>query len=934
MKSLTKCFGTIAIVISLAFLLIIGAIMVNDVATFAEEGTDKYFYSRISYDSRAEKFYKAFETLATSGEFKKGKIEVNLTQQGVVNPIDVTNYVDSGDTQMVRAYGKGRDSFIMDHPDLFYVDLFGTSISAGMMGQNYTAYLDSSRVLNLYNGEFNSQEKVNEAISTYESKLSQIVTQAQQIEGVKEQITFVNNYLVENVEYSFGTEVIDGKNVDTPDAAYISTAYGSIVNGKAICGGYAKGFKAVMDRLNIPCVCVQGYSKSSTSESFVAHMWNYVEIDSVWYAVDVTWNDSSMQHDKWLLVGGNTLFETHVEDPVISSSNFELSYPAVNPYDFGDNTDKNGMTVNGSYSDSESSGKILTLEVSFDGKGAVELKKENKYMIFRMGYTDKNGIKWLSWYDVLDYGIVYSTPFNDKGELLTCYLHAGIEYIQFAVVDYAPDDDAPDGMHHAFYPNEDKYGENAGKPCYYAYKPENLTEDHFVVEPSSSFRNNGYGSYLPAPGAVSITPSNTAELPVDDTYEMKFVYNDKLELAEGKTLSDVSMGFTTSRDSDLAQKEAIISNFNWDGDKTVTFTFTPSKMYIHYFATYYFIPNALVGETSKKVPDPVSYIFQGKNVVCSKVFNDGRLYMNVFGHPQILDNSDISVTDFKDENGNYFAASQRSQLMLVASKPTSSQQETMDEVLKQETNIQEEDVISSTSYEISLNICGVVRQVPNGSYMQVAFGFPEGYDPNDAGTTFKIYHYKHDNHGNITGVEEIPVIITEYGIIAKVNSFSPFTIVQLKNTSAAVTESNVKNIYAYVNGDVGGTITTEGKGGIAEVNNDNIVYDITAESGYKVGYVKLNGKVLDASNFADGKLTLNKSDIQSSNTLEVAFVTEESANSYSEKGMNVYYGETSDFGTTKNDSNALTIALAVVIPVVLIAGLAVILLVLKKKKSN
>ena len=43
------------------------------------------------------------------------------------------------------------------------------------------------------------------------------------------------------------------------------------------------------------------------------------------------------------------------------------------------------------------------------------------------------------------------------------------------------------------------------------------------------------------------------------------------------------------------------------------------------------------------------------------------------------------VVMLKDENGNYYAASQRSQLMLVATKPNSQQEQKMDEVLKNET---------------------------------------------------------------------------------------------------------------------------------------------------------------------------------------------------------------------------------------------------------
>ena len=749
----------------------------------SEDHAYKYFYERLYNNERAKKFYSAYEALGNSGAFKDGKLEYDLIANGYADVSDVAAYVNGTDNRLVKAFGAGRDAYIMDHPDLFYADLFGTSVSAGQMGKEYAAYLDSSRTLTLYTGDFNSPAAVESAVATYEAKLSEIVSAAKAVGGgnVKDQVEFVNRYISENTEYSFGTEIKDGKNVDTPAAAYISTAYGSLVNGKAICGGYAKGFKAVMDRLEIPCVCVQGYAKSTGSAQYEAHMWNYVEVEGQWYAVDVTYNDTGSQLDKYLLIGGEELQESHMEDRVISTSGHELQYPAIKPYNYGVDTDDNGMSISGEYIDSsDGTGKILTVDVSFEDKNMGSLREDGKYFVFRTGDVDKNTkeIKWTRWADPEGFGIAFSPISVDRENYTQFRLHAGIEYIQFALVDIMPDSGAwVEGNPEAVYPDRPEYGENAGKVLKYLYSESALTQEHFIGDVSAPYHNNGFGSYVPAPGASLVYPANTGDLKVDQSYDIRIVYNTKLELAEnGKP---AGMDFTTSRGNDTVKDHAVLSDFNWDGDRTVTFKFTPSRMYIHNLASYYFTPVNLVGEASKKVPDFVIYNFTGKNVVCSKIFNDGRLYMNVFGAPQILDNSDLSVTDFKDENGNYYAQSQRSQLMLVASKPNASQEEKMDEVLKRDTPIKDEDIVTSSTYEINLQICGVVQKVPNGSYMQVAFGFPEGYDANDAGTTFKIYHYKHDDRGNITGVEEIPVIITEYGLIAKVTSFSPFTIVQV-----------------------------------------------------------------------------------------------------------------------------------------------------------
>ena len=66
-----------------------------------------------------------------------------------------------------------------------------------------------------------------------------------------------------------------------------SHPYGLLVEGQAICMGYANTFQLFMDLLDIPCVTVIGASGDSRED----HAWNLVELDGDWYAVDVTWDD-------------------------------------------------------------------------------------------------------------------------------------------------------------------------------------------------------------------------------------------------------------------------------------------------------------------------------------------------------------------------------------------------------------------------------------------------------------------------------------------------------------------------------------------------------------------------------------------------------------------------------------------------------------------
>ncbi len=99
----------------------------------------------------------------------------------------------------------------------------------------------------------------------------------------------INDYLCERIDY-----------VDTDNRQNI---YGALVARKCVCEGYAHAFKLLCDRFGVTCATLIG--TGITEEGEEGHMWNAVLIDGAWYAVDVTWNDST-ESDTFLLVGKDT----------------------------------------------------------------------------------------------------------------------------------------------------------------------------------------------------------------------------------------------------------------------------------------------------------------------------------------------------------------------------------------------------------------------------------------------------------------------------------------------------------------------------------------------------------------------------------------------------------------------------------------------------
>ena len=86
-------------------------------------------------------------------------------------------------------------------------------------------------------------------------------------------------------------------------------AVGALVEGKAVCDGYAKAFKYACDQKGIPCLIVVGNATNNVGDKGT-HAWNYVQMeDGKWYQVDTDWDDpqtkggnskSVLKHDYFL----------------------------------------------------------------------------------------------------------------------------------------------------------------------------------------------------------------------------------------------------------------------------------------------------------------------------------------------------------------------------------------------------------------------------------------------------------------------------------------------------------------------------------------------------------------------------------------------------------------------------------------------------------
>ena len=106
-------------------------------------------------------------------------------------------------------------------------------------------------------------------------------------------------------------------------------AYGALVEGSAICEGYAKAFKLLCNRAGIACEIVGGTVNGE------AHMWNYVQIGGDYYLVDATFDDApGVGAYDYFLKGSSSVWD-HLEDSsLLEGFSTGFSYPSLSSSDY------------------------------------------------------------------------------------------------------------------------------------------------------------------------------------------------------------------------------------------------------------------------------------------------------------------------------------------------------------------------------------------------------------------------------------------------------------------------------------------------------------------------------------------------------------------------------------------------------------------------
>ena len=226
------------------------------------------------YKSIGEAVYRISEETSDTGYYPVGKVTV-YDKEFSEKDMDIC----------IKAY-------TMDHPEVFWV---ANRYSYGSMG--------NKAVIQLYS--YVSGEECKKRMEILNNAVNEIVTNIPS--GLKEYHLekFIHNTLVDNCTYSVGVETAD-------DGWENFTVYGALVNGSAVCEGYAHSMCMLLNKVGIDCYYANGYGENSP------HMWNTVNIDGNWYHLDSTWDDNENAYFNYFNLDDEQIQKDHVISPLLA----------------------------------------------------------------------------------------------------------------------------------------------------------------------------------------------------------------------------------------------------------------------------------------------------------------------------------------------------------------------------------------------------------------------------------------------------------------------------------------------------------------------------------------------------------------------------------------------------------------------------------------
>ncbi len=281
---------------------------------------DRFYYNQLS--DTAKTIYN--KLIKNKEKLKTGTAKIEFTNHEFDNILKKSN----GMQVLSEEYQNAVDAIRFDNMDLFYIDFTKTILKEITYTRSNSSYYEvsfskSDEVDNYFIDGIETKDDVEEMLTEINAIKDSILPQATGSNYQK--IYFIHNWLIDKLQYDTSKLEVNSRNI-----------YGALLGDSVVCEGYAKSFKYLLDELNIPCIIVSGYAQDDQGTT-ERHMWNYVQINNVWYTVDVTWDDpiimgngkqTTAQKCKYFCQGDN-INRNHFIDKQITEGCKEWNYPEI-----------------------------------------------------------------------------------------------------------------------------------------------------------------------------------------------------------------------------------------------------------------------------------------------------------------------------------------------------------------------------------------------------------------------------------------------------------------------------------------------------------------------------------------------------------------------------------------------------------------------------
>lgn len=250
-----------------------------------------------------------------------------------------------------------------------------------------------------------SQEDAVVYTNELNAKINEILSQANFAVTDYDKELFFHDYICENVMYDMSTYGTVG-----------ASAHNALINGKAVCEGYARSMQILLDKSGIYNYLVVGDATSDgTTEP---HMWNVIKINNMNYHLDVTWDDLDDSNEPSYLY-------FNVTDDLISLDHSNFSPADNNCYDVYYNYSMKNRTY--AYSFYGFSQFVdATSSILRTGRNCVEIRFQNQSDYIRAEKAIDDNAKFFEYIG----SSVKKSGRKLKTDTIDCYCDDELQYIR------------------------------------------------------------------------------------------------------------------------------------------------------------------------------------------------------------------------------------------------------------------------------------------------------------------------------------------------------------------------------------------------------------------------------------------------------------------------------------------------------------------------